>query len=237
MLIAGLAMVVGLVGAGGMSQASAQDAAAFPVQIQFFNAMTVVDDVDIYINGTQKEQRVAQEVPYGQVTDAFTGTAPATAVVIKWAATLSFDQYLYNTIIPTEAGKSYLIVITDLTLIPIEYDQSELAPDMARARAVNAAPQAPAMDIYASLAGSGTPAAGAAPIVTNLGYRDVTDGGELPAGSYDVTVTAAGTTTVAVEADGVAMDGGQAYAVVIYGKPGDTDTPLSIIAIPAPAQS
>ena len=232
---ASLAMIATFFGSVGM--ANAQEAQAFPVNIQFFNAMTSLDMVDVYINGDSDEYRVAQGLEYGQVSDVYTGTAPATAVLVKMDVNLSFDRYLFNTIIPTEAGKSYLVVISDLILIPTEFDQSALDPDMARARAINAAAQSPALDIYASMAGDMASPTSAEPIVSDLSFGNVTDGGDLPAGSYDVSAMAAGTTTVATEAAGVAMDAGQVYAVVIYGKPGDTDSPLTITTVSVAANS
>lgn len=232
---ASLAMIATFLGSAGMT--SAQDAAAFPVNIQFFNAMTALENVDVYINGDSDEYRVAEDLGYGQLSDVYTGTAPATAVLVKMEVNLGFDRYLYNTIVPTEAGKSYLVVISDLILIPTEFDQSALDPDMARARAINAAAQSPALDIYASMAGDMASPTSVEPIITDLGFGNVTDGGEVAAGSYNVSATAAGTDTVATEATGVAMDAGQVYAVVIYGKPGDSDTPLTITTVSAAANS
>jgi hypothetical protein len=244
LMLGSLALMIGLLGSGGMT--TAQDA-DFPVNIRFFNAMTALETVDVYINGEGDEQRVVEGLAYGTVSDAFTGTAPATNVLIKQNVNLSFDRYLYNTIIPTEAGKEYLVVITDLILIPTEFDQSPTGADMARVRAINAAAQAPALDLYATASGdmaspvsAESPVASpvsAEPIVADLGFGRVTDGGEIPVGSYDVTATATGTETVAVEASGIAIDAGQVYAVVIYGQPGDTDTPLSILPVSVPASS
>lgn len=232
---ASLAMIATLFGSAGM--ATAQDEASFPVNIRFFNAMTALDTVDVYINGSSNDSRVASGLGYGEVSDVFTGTAPATSVLIKTDINLGFDRYLFETIVPTEAGKEYLVVISDLVLIPTEFNQIGLAPDMARARVLNAAAQSPSLDVYASMAGDMASPASAEPIVTDLGFGRITDAGDLAAGSYDVTATASGTDTVAVEASGVAMDAGQVYAVVIYGKPGDTDTPLSITTISVPATS
>src|SRR3954470_10991913 len=50
----------------------------FPVHIQFLNAMTALDAVDVYINGDESNQRVAEGLEYGAVSDAYEGTAPVT---------------------------------------------------------------------------------------------------------------------------------------------------------------
>jgi len=254
LIVGSLALMTGLLGSGGIT--TAQDA-EFPVNIRFFNAMTALNTVDVYINGETDEQRVVEGLAYGTVSDAFTGTAPVTNVLIKQNVNLRFDRYLHNTIIPTEAGKEYLVVITDLILIPTEFDQSPTGAEMARVRAINAAAQAPAFDLYATASGDmGSPVSAATasaspvgdaspmaspvsvePIVSDLGFGRATDGGELPVGTYDVTATAAGTDTVALEASGIALDAGQVYAMVVYGQPGDSDTPLSILPISVPANS
>jgi len=244
LIVGSLALIVGLLGSGGI--ATAQDT-AFPVTIRFFNAMTALDSVDVYINGESDEYRVVEGLEYGTVSDAFTGTAPVTSVLIKQNVNLRFDRYLYSNIIPTEAGKEYLVVISDLILIPTEFDQSPTGADAARVRAINASAQAPALDIYASASGEmaspvsvESPVASPVsvePIVSDLGLGGVTDGGEIPAGTYDVTATATGSDAVVIEANDIAIDAGQVYTVVIYGKPGDTDAPLSILPISVPANS
>src|SRR5215204_2632209 len=104
----------------GMGSVVAQDSTppsdeTFPVNIRFLNAMTALDKVDVYINGDESDQRVVEGLEYGTVSDAYTGTAPVTGVVVKQNVT-GFDRYIFSTVVPTEAGKEYLVVITDLFL-------------------------------------------------------------------------------------------------------------------------
>jgi hypothetical protein len=243
LLVGSFALIVGLLGSGGI--VTAQDAQEFPVTIRFVNAMTALDTVDVYINGEGDEHRVAEGLAYGTVSDAFTGTAPATGVLVKQNINIGFDRYLYDTIVPTEAGKEYLVVISDLILIPTVFDQSATGADMARARVINAAAQSPALDIYATASGDvASPASGdvaspvsVEPIITDVGFGKVTEAGELPAGAYEVSATATGTDTVALEASSVTLDASQAYVLVIYGKPGDTDTPMTVLSVSAPTQA
>jgi Domain of unknown function (DUF4397) len=210
------------------------DQDSFPVQIRFLNAMTSLDKVDVYINGDDDNQRVVEGLEYGVPSEAFTGTAPVTGVVIKQNVT-GFDRYIYSTVVPTEAGKEYLVVISDLVLIPTEFDSSRVEAGMARVRLINAAPQAPAMDFFASEAGSDGALTDLIPVVTDIGYGGVTDGGELQAGSYDIAGVATGTTDVAVETKAVAFDAGQVYTVVVIGTPGSTEQPLTLVVVSAPA--
>jgi uncharacterized protein DUF4397 len=233
-----LLLATGVMMTGGM--VSAQDSTpadqeTFPVNIRFLNAVTALNDVDVYINGDEEEQRVVEGLEYGTVSDVFEGTAPVSGILIKQNVDFGIDQYLFNTIVPTEAGKEYLVVISDLLIIPTELDLSELGAGTARARVVHAAATAPSVDIYASAAGEGVALTELVPVVSDIRYGQVTDGGELPAGSYDVRATATGTDTVAVEASGLAIDAGQVYVVVAIGTPGDTDKPLTLVPVAVPA--
>ena len=114
-IVAILALGLGMLAA--MPTAQAQDS-EFPVNIRFLNAMTAVDTIDVYINGDEQEQRVAEGLEYGVVSDVYMGTAPVTAVIVKQNVNAGFDQYLYQIVVPTEAGKDYLVIVSDLLIIP-----------------------------------------------------------------------------------------------------------------------
>lgn len=229
-----VALGIGFLGA--MPAAQAQDstpANEFPVNIRFLNAMTTIGAIDVYINSDEKEQRVVEGLEYGVVSDAYEGTAPVTAVIVKQNVNNGFDQYLYQVVVPTEAGKEYLVVVSDLLIIPTELDLSSVGSDQARVRAINAAAQSPALDFYVSRASDSTVLGDLVPVVTDIRFGQATDAGELQAGSYDVTATATGTDTVAVESNGLAIDAGQSYTLVVMGTPGDSDTPLTILPVSA----
>jgi hypothetical protein len=203
----------------------------FPVNIRFLNAMTSVDKIDVYINGDESDQRVAEALEYGVVSDAYEGTAPVTAVVIKQNVDNGFDQYLYQIVVPTQAGQDYLVVVSDLLIIPTEMDLTATGADQARVRAINAAAQSPALDFYLTRASEGTVAGDLSPVVTDIRFGEATDTGETPAGSYDITANATGTDEVAVTSAGVAIDAGQSYTFVVIGTPGSTETPLTILPV------
>lgn len=231
-LAAVMALGIGLLAT--LSGAQAQDATPgteFPVNIRFLNAMTSVDKIDVYINGSEQEQRVAEGLAYGVVSDVYTGTAPVTAVIVKQNVNNGFDRYLYQVVVPTEAGRDYLVVVSDLLVIPTVIDVSPLGADQARIRAINAAAQAPALDFYVTRASADKVAGDLAPVATNVRYGTATNAGEIQSGSIDITAKATGTDTVAVESSGVQVDAGQAYTYVVIGKPGSTETPLTILPV------
>lgn len=206
-----LALSVGFLAS--MPVARAQDAtppaSTFPVNIRFLNAMTSVGKIDVYINGDEKEQRVAEGLEYGTVSDVYQGTAPVTAVIVKQNVNNGFDHYLYQVVVPTEAGRDYLVVVSDLLIIPTVMDLSATGKDQARVRAINAAAQAPSLDFYLTRPSDATVVGDLAPVVTDIRYGEATDAGETLAASYDITAKATGTDTVAVESQNVALDAGQ----------------------------
>jgi hypothetical protein len=232
LLLAGLLMTAG--------QATAQESTppadgSFPVTIHFVNAVTSLGSIDVYINGDESEQRVLEGFEYGTVSDAFEGTAPATVIVIKQNVNWGVDRYLFNTIVPTEAGKTYVVTVSDFLIIPTEIDLSATGPDNARSRAVHAAAQAPAVDVFVTPAGETLSLGDHVPVITDLKYGGVTDGGPVPTGSYDVRLTATGTDTVALEEPSVTIDAGQVYTFVVIGKPGSTEQPLTLLQVALPA--
>lgn len=220
-------------------EATPDDAAAesFPVSITFVNAMTSLGSVDVYINGDDSDQRVVEGLEYGTVSEAFNGTAPATGVVIKQNVNWGYDRYLFNTLVPTEAGKSYVVVISDFFIIPTEVDLSATGADAGRTRGVHAAAQAPAVDVYVTQAGAEFAIGNVVPLIVDLSYGNVTDGGLTPAGTYDLRLTATGTDTIALESPGLVVEAGQVYTLVIIGKPGSTEQPLTTLVVAMPAES
>lgn len=203
----------------------------FPVNIRFVNAMTSLDKIDVYINGDESDQRVVEGLEYGTVSDAYQGTAPVTAVIVKQNVNSGFDRYLYQVVVPTEAGKEYLVVVSDLLIIPTEVDLSATGEDQARVRAINGAAQAPALDFYLTRASDATVVGDLSPVVTDVRFGQATDAGEVHSGSYDITGKATGTDTVAVESNGVSIEAGQSYTFVVIGSPGSTDHPLTILQV------
>jgi hypothetical protein len=217
-----------------MPVARAQDATPgneFPVNIRFMNAMTSLDKIDVYINGDEKEQRVVEGLEYGTVSDAYEGTAPVTAVIVKQNVNSGFDRYLFQVVVPTEAGKDYLVVVSDLLIIPTELDLSATSAEDARVRAINAAAQAPSLDFYVTRASDATVVGDLEPVVTDVRYGQATDAGEILAGTIDITAKATGTDTVAAESSGVDLQASQSYTFVVIGSPGSTDQPLTIVPV------
>ena len=80
----------------------------------------------------------------------------------------------------------------------------------ANIRVIHGSPDAPAVDIYVN----GTKA------ISNLAFKEATAWTALPAGTYDVKVTAAGSTEAVIEAS-LPLESGKYYTVLATGKLAD----------------
>ena len=219
----GMSLVVALLAGTALRIAvgstSAQDQPWFPVQIRFLNAMTAQKEIDVFVNGSDTDQRVVEGLEYGTISETFTGTSPATNVVVKNNVNLGFDQWLFNTVVPTEAGRTYLVVVSDFVVIPVMVDNGTIAAEGATARLVHASSQAPSIDVLVNDEVA----------VTDLKYGRASDAGILPAGTYNFKLNAAGTDSTALEVDGVELADGNSYTFVAIGEPGSTEEPLTVV--------
>jgi len=225
------ALLVGMSGTLVAAQDGTPEAGSdFPTTIRFINGLTSLGSVDVYINGDESEQRIIEGLEYGTVSEEFDGTAPGTVVVIKQNVNWGVDRYLFNTLIPTEAGKSYVVTISDFFLIPVEFNTSPTDDGSARTVGVHAAAQAPSMDIYVAASGGAV----GVKVISDLSYGNATEGSTPEAGTFDLTLTQTGTETVALEQPGIEVAEGNSYVFVIIGKPGSTEQPLTVLSVSAP---
>ncbi|HEY7036412.1 MAG TPA: DUF4397 domain-containing protein [Thermomicrobiales bacterium] len=213
--------------------AAAQDATAtaapggeFPVKARFINAMTTVGKIDVDLN--DDDNRIVQDLEYGKVSDEVELTAPVSNIIVKEPRNNQFDLWLFNTIVSTQAGSSYVITVSDLFIIPVQVDTSPLGDQKARGRLVHAAAEAPPVDVLLN----DKPTR-----ITNLRYGLASDTGEVPAGTYDVKLNQTGTSTTVLDVPSTALDAGQSYVMVLIGKPGSSEQPLATINVATPVQA
>lgn len=236
-LVVAMALIAMSGVAVGAQDATPESSSSFPVEITFVNGLTALSAVDVYINGDEEGQRVIEGLKYGETSQAFEGTAPGTVVVVKQNVNFGVDRYLYSTLVPTAAGQSYVVVISDFILIPVQIDLSAVSGSGARTVAAQAASEAPAVDIYAAPTGAEFAIGNLIPFVTDLRYGTTTAGTAVEAGTYDVTLTQTGTDTVVLQQAGVTVDAGQSYVFVLIGKPGSSDQPLTLVTVAQPLAS
>ena len=113
-------------------------------------------------------------------------------------------------------GSDYTVIASGLIEaiepIVLEDDNSTPAAGTARVRAIHGAPSAPAVDVYVTAPGADLEAA--SPVLSNVAFGDVAEYLEVPAGDYQVRVTAAGTKTVVIDSGALTLASGQVRTAI-----------------------
>ena len=208
-----------------------------PVELVFVNALTALEKVDVYINGDESDQRVIEGLDYGVTSDTIEGTAPGTVVVIRQNVPWRVDRDIFNTMIPTEPGKTYVVVISDFFVIPVQLDRDKPRIGDARSIGVHAAAEAPPVDVYASESSRRVPIGNLVALIEDLQYGYSTAGGPVRTGTFDLRLTEAGTDTVVLEQDGITIEPDTSTVFVIIGKPGSQEQPLTVLSVSRPTTS
>jgi hypothetical protein len=145
------------------------------------------------------------------------------------AADAALDTAVIDADVTLEEGAAYEIAATGLLAeIEPQVNQVNLGmlgseeEPMARVRVIHASPDAPAVDVAV---------AGGDVLIENLPFPEASDYLSVPAGTYDLEVRPTGTTDVALDLPGVALDAGTVYSVYAIGQVGN-DT-LSVLPIAA----
>lgn len=181
--------------------------------------------VDVWVNGEVALNNVAFgdfsgwiALPAGeyQIQVSPTGTGAESAVI---DATVTVD-----------AGAAYHIAATgtvaEIAAQVYPADVSMTADGSARIRVIHASPDAPAVDVAVT---------GGDVLVPNLEFPNASDFLDVPAGTYDLEVRAAGTTDVALPLPGVTIEAGVSYDIFAIGQLADGS--LSVLVIPSATAS
>jgi hypothetical protein len=216
--------VISLMGGGA---ASAEDMS----RVRVVHASPDAPAVDVYVDDAKALTAVPYKgssdylpVPAGEhnVKVFATGANPASATpVIDADATLG-------------ANKDYTIVAVGLLadIQPAVFEDNNAAPaeGNAHVRVIHASPDAPAVEIAV---------AGGPVLFSNLEFPDGAGPSPVAAGTYDLEVRAAGTTTAALAIPDVQVQAGKIYTVLavglLNGEPALEALPL--VNDPAPAAS
>ena len=177
--------------------------------------------VDVYLDG----QLALGDLAFG----AFSGWVAVPAgdhQVQVTPAGASIDDAVIDADVTLAEGAAYHVAATGLVadIAPQIYqvDLSMLADDSARVRVIHASPDAPAVDIAV---------AGGDVLIENLAFPDASDFLTVPAGSYDLEVRPTGTTDVALDLPGAALEAGMVYDVFAIGQLADGS--LNVLVIPS----
>jgi hypothetical protein len=232
-----LVLLLGAPGIGISAQEASPENGEPVVGLVFVNALTALDNVDVYINGDSSEHRVVEKLAYGKTSGELQGTATGTVVIIRQNVSWGVDRDIFNTMIPTEPGQTYVVVISDFFVIPVLLDLRKPLIGDARSIGVHAAAEAPALDLYASESSRRIPIGNLTPLVEDLQYGASTAGGPTRTGSFDLRVTEAGTDNVVLEQEQVEIEPNTSYVFVVMGKPESREQPLTILSVSLPSVS
>jgi hypothetical protein len=163
--------------------------------VRVFHASPDAPNVDVYVDGGV----VLENVPYTAASDflgvdagsrkiTVTPTGSKTAVIDAQLELVKDTDYMI-----VASGK-----VAQIAPIVTTVDRSEPEDGNVRVRVLHAAPNAPSVDVYVTA--PGTRIAGVTPTLANVPFKAISDYLTVPAGTYDVTVTVAGTKNVAIQA-------------------------------------
>ena len=169
---------------------SSSDGSVKPANVRIVHASPDAPAVDVYAgtaslarNAAFKAATAYAQVPSGSVTFTF-DVAGTTTTALSATETLQPDQH-YTLMAVDNLASIHTLLITD--------DGAAPAAGKAKVRVVHAAPAAPAVDIYVTAPGASL--ADASPAVSNAAFEAVSGVLEVPAATYEIRITAAGSKT------------------------------------------
>lgn len=154
----------------------------------------------------------------------------------------SLDTGTYNVKVVPTGAKEPVVIQADLALEAKDYtvvavgtldkieplvlvdNNSAPAAGKAHVRFVHASPDAPAVDIAVK---------GGPVLFSNVAFKQVGDYLPVDAGTYDLEVRLAGTTTVALDVPGLALQPGTVYTVFAMGLAGGEPTLTAVPSVDA----
>jgi hypothetical protein len=162
----------------------------------------LVDGTAALTNVPYKASSSYLAIPSGSRNLKVRATGTNTVVIDQTAA---LDQGVYYTVLATGRVASIApVVLVD--------DQTSPASGNIRLRLVHASPTAGNVDIYVTAPTADI--ATATPTLRDVAFRAASNYLEVPAGTYRVRITPAGTKTVAIDVNNVALTAGQVRTAV-----------------------
>ncbi|MEM7611150.1 MAG: DUF4397 domain-containing protein [Pseudomonadota bacterium] len=179
--------------------------------------------VDVVVND-DFDNPILEDVPYTAFSDFI--NVPAATYNVKVTAANAPGTIVIDADVPLDAGQEYSVYAIDelASIRPqvLEDDRRSVATE-AKVRIVHGSPSAGPVDIVITAADGSTQEFQGVEFEAETGYL------ALAAGSYDVAVSVAGTTTVAIAAPITVEAGGVYTAVARDPEPGQTDFGLILL--------
>lgn len=216
-LLAG-AVALALIGAG-----CGDDDDAPRAQVRVVHGSPDAPPVDVLIDGNE----VIADLPYLDDSGYLGLRAGSRNIKVNAAGTTAT---VIDADVTLMAGQAYTVLATnyldDIEALVLEDDRSAPPAGQARLRLVHGAPGAPAVDIYVTAPGAPL----TQPTLTDVPYLGFSDYLTVPAGSYQVRVTIADTTDVAIDTGAVGLAAGDVRTGIAVDAPGG-GAPFSAILL------
>lgn len=178
-------------------------APAAPASVRLVHGSFDAPNVDILLNG----KAVATNVPFKGAT-SFLTVAPGVAdLKINVAGTSTTALAAMPNL---ESGKYYTVMAADAVanLKPLVFQEEAAGPGAGsvKVRVVHAAPKAPRVDVYVTPPGAALETA--TPTLTDVPFLGVSNALEVPAATYRVRITGAGSKSPVFDSGSVALAAG-----------------------------
>ena len=200
-------------------------------KLRALHASPDAPQVNVRVNGTQ----ALANVDFGQGS-AFLPVTEATRVEVE-AIIPGGNAVVLDRQLALEYSTEYTVLAVGEVADPIDTlvvdnpSGGAIAAGSLRAQVVHAAPNAPAVDVYVTAPGATL--TGSTPLnVGSLDYRESTGRAVVPAGDYQIRVTAAGDpATVVYDSGTVALAAGADLLVAAIENTGPGSTPIQLVAL------
>jgi len=183
-----------------------------PAEVRVIHASPDAPPVDVIVDN-DFARPVLKDVPFPMFSGYL--TLPAGTHNVKVTPANNPGVIVIDADIDAKAGKQYSVfasgVLASIGPYVLADDNRRIAA-AAKVRIVHAAPSAGNVDIYVTAPGAGV--ASATPAFSNVPFHAETGYVSLPQGTYDVTVTPAGTKTAAIGPAPITVDDGGIYTAV-----------------------
>jgi hypothetical protein len=180
--------------------------------------------VDVYVDGT----KALGDLAFGTASGWVALPAGEHKVQVT-AAGAEIETAVIDADVTLEEGAAYEVaaigLLAEIEPQVLQVNLSETGAEdesMARVRVVHASPDAPAVDVAVKDGDI---------LIENLAFPEASDYLSVPATSYDLEVRPTGTTDVALDLPGVALEAGMVYSIYAIGQTAD-DT-LAVLPVVA----
>jgi hypothetical protein len=194
-------------------------------QVRVVHAAADAPNVDVLVDGSA----VLTNVPFKGASNYLSVPAGTRNLQVRAAGT---STVVIDADATAAQGESYTVIATGpvaaIAPLVLEDDLTTPAAGNIKLRLVHASPTAGPVDIYVTAPGADLTTV--TPTLANVPFRAASDYLEVPAGTYRVRITPAGSKTVAIDVDGVTLTSGQIRTAVAVDAPGG-GAPLGAILL------